>query len=169
MDESIIEFAAKNAQFRKSRAAIKHAEDISGVALVVAGIAQEAEYLSPASLVFLKLAAHAVKTNPSSVEFVDFWAGKSRHVENSVDINESRFLRFAYSETWDDLIEHGLTGVRLHSNHELNLKSLYHVIQTFENDQIKRDNGLPVFANESFKVNLSSRFYAAKQEHKKTS
>ncbi|MGP8289036.1 helix-turn-helix domain-containing protein [Vreelandella zhanjiangensis] len=63
--------------------------------------------------------------------FVAAWGMASRKKTTSVDINESRFLKWAKSDGWDSFFEHSQTGMRVIANakQEFDIRTIYHWVR----------------------------------------
>lgn len=72
--------------------------------------------------------------NESETEYPSFiaaWGMASHRKETSVDINESRFLKWAKADSWDSFFEHSQTGMRVIANvkQRFDIRTIYHWIR----------------------------------------
>lgn len=72
--------------------------------------------------------------NEADVEYpsiVAAWGMASSKSSTSVDINESRFLKWAKADSWDSFFEHSQTGMRVIANakHKIDVRTIYHWVR----------------------------------------
>lgn len=79
--------------------------------------------------------------NAADIEYPSFiaaWGMASRKKDGSVDINESRFLKWAKSNSWDSFFEHSQTGMRVidSAKQKFDIRTIYHWIRfRYENPE----------------------------------
>ncbi|MGM0988570.1 MAG: hypothetical protein ACQEXI_16545 [Pseudomonadota bacterium] len=69
----------------------------------------------------------ASKEDASDPDLVGAWGLASREKDSSVDINESRFLKWARADSWDTFFEHSQIAMRVLSEYRqpFDVKSIY--------------------------------------------
>lgn len=102
--------------------------------LSAAGWAPSAEPL--ATLVGMRAFLQSYRHRGASAGFVAAWAQASRQKASSVDINESRFVKWAQAEDWDAFLDHSITGARviLAAGHKVDLGAFCNCVRARDED-----------------------------------